>query len=141
MKFYISRKKPYDNWLGSSVNYHNIWIVRKNMKTVSIRNNYAEVLTALGELQKSVDLALQRYIIEQITSKVAELREKDSSFQSKFGCDYPTFVRRVGEDEEFVIRIEKNINKMWETDQAEWEFCHKGAEDWMQRLRSILLSS
>ncbi|QTA91559.1 hypothetical protein [Desulfonema magnum] len=111
------------------------------MKTVSIRDNYAEVLTSLGELQPSVDLALQRYIIERITSKVAELREKDSLFQSRYGCDYPTFVRRVGEDEEFVIHIEKNINKMWEADQAEWEFCHKGTEDWMQTLRSILLAS
>jgi len=111
------------------------------MKTISIRDNYAKVLTALGELQPSVELALQRYIIEQITSKVAELREKDSSFQSKYGCDYPTFIRRVGKDEEFVIHMEKSINKMWETDQAEWEFCHKGTEDWIQTLRSILLSS
>lgn len=111
------------------------------MKTISIRDKYAKVLTALGELQPSVDLALQRYIIEQITFKVAELREKDSLFQGKYGCDYPTFARRVGGDEEFVIHIEKNINKMWETDQAEWEFCHKGTEDWIQKLRSILLSS
>ncbi|MDM8524204.1 hypothetical protein QUF80_12610 [Desulfococcaceae bacterium HSG8] len=111
------------------------------MKTISVRDNYAEVLTALGELQTSVDLALQRYIIEQITFKVTEFREKDSSFQSKYGCDYPTFIQRIGKDEEFVIHIEKNINQMWETDQAEWEFCHKGTEDWIQRLQSILLLS
>jgi len=113
----------------------------RNMKNVSIRDNYAEVLTTLGELQTCVDLALQRYIIEQISSKIAELRERDSSFQSKYGCDYPTFIQRISKDEAFVIHIEKSISKMWEMDQAEWEFCHKGTEDWMQRLRNILLPS
>lgn len=113
------------------------------MKTVAVRvrDNYAELLTAFGGIQASVDAALQRYVIEQMTSKIAELREKESQFQIKYGCDYPSFIRRISEDEAFVIHIEKNIAKMWEIDEAEWEFCYKGIEDWMQKLRSILLTS
>lgn len=109
------------------------------MKTISIRDNYAEILTTLtlGELQISVDLALQRYIIEQITSKITKLQEKDNLFQSKYGCNYLAFMQSIN-DEEFIINIEESVCKMWEIDQAEWEFCHKGIEDWMQRLRSIL---
>ncbi|MEZ2231420.1 hypothetical protein [Microcoleus sp.] len=41
------------------------------MVTVSIKDEYVEVLSALGDLQAAMDLAIQRYTIEQITGKVA----------------------------------------------------------------------
>jgi hypothetical protein len=44
------------------------------MATVSIQDEYAEILTAFGELQSAIDLALKRYAIEQITTKADELR-------------------------------------------------------------------
>ncbi len=45
------------------------------MVTIAVQDKYAEILTAFGNLQESVDTALQRYTIEQITSKVNELRQ------------------------------------------------------------------
>lgn len=105
------------------------------MDTVIIKNKYAEVLSAfVDDLQSAVDLALQRYSIDLITSKLTELQEKDVVFQDKYGCDYPTFIRRIAEDEEFVISIEGNVSKLWEIDLADWEFCHKGIEDWTIKL-------
>lgn len=108
------------------------------LQTVTIKQTYADVLHTLGDVQASVDLALQRYIIEQITSKIAHLREKDRAFQAKYDCDYATFVERISRDEQFIAHIEKHVSKMWETDQAEWEFCYKGIDDWTNRLQTIL---
>lgn len=110
--------------------------------TVEIKNYYAEILSVLGDdLQSAADIALQRYLIEVITGKIAELREKEAGFQTKYGCDYPTFSRCAAEDEDFVAETEKNVSKLWEIDQAEWEFCNKGIDDWIKKLQSILLMS
>ena len=78
-------------------------------------------------------------MIEQIAAKIRELRNKNSAYQSKYGYDYPIFSERIGRDYEFVEHIETNVNKLWELDLADWEFCYKGMGDWTKKLQSILL--
>ena len=107
------------------------------MVTVPIKDEYFEILTALGDLQSGVDLALQRFALERITTKIAELREQDTAYQSKYGLDYPTFARRTVEDEEFLEHVEREVEKMWEADLSDWEFCFKGVEDWTRKLPHI----
>lgn len=109
------------------------------MTIISIDNKYVEVLKTFGDLQQGIDLALRRYAIEQITTKVAELRQKDAFYQAKYGLDYPIFSQRIAEDEVFIKHIETQVNKMWEIDLADWEFCYKGIKDWTQKLQTILL--
>jgi hypothetical protein len=36
--------------------------------------------------------------------------------------------------------VEAKISKTWELDLADWEFCHKGIEDWTKKLQAILLA-
>ena len=48
------------------------------MTTVLIKDEYAELLSTFGDLQTAIDVALQRYTIEQITAKVAELRDPET---------------------------------------------------------------
>jgi len=110
------------------------------MTTVSINDKYVEVLSAFGDVQEAIDLALQRFTIEQVTSKVSELRHKDAQYRAKYKLDYPAFARRMAEDEAFVNQVEATINKRWEFDLADWEFCHKGIEDWTRTLQTILLA-
>lgn len=110
------------------------------MSTVSIKDKYVDVLTALGDLQSSIDLALQRFTIEQITGKVAELRQRNAMYQAKYGLDYPAFAQRISKDEKFINQIENKVNKTWEVDLADWEFCYKGIEDWTKKLHAILLT-
>jgi len=107
--------------------------------TVAIPERYVETLAPLGRLEETVDLALQRYAVEQIVARIAKLRQREQGFQAKYGCDYEIFVEQTASDEEFVREIETAISKTWELDLAEWEFCHKGIEDWAQRLQSIVL--
>ena len=109
------------------------------MVTVSIKDEYAEILTAFGELQDALDLALKRYAIEQIVTKVDELRQRDAMHQAIYGQDYPTFAQRIATDETFVRHVEAQVNKLWEGDLADWEFCYKGMQDCMKKLTTILL--
>ncbi len=107
--------------------------------TVAIPERYVKILAPLGELEKTVDLALQRYAVEQIVARITELRQRDRGFQTKYGCGYEAFVEQTARDEEFVREVEATISKTWELDLVEWEFCHKGIKDWAQRLQTILL--
>lgn len=109
------------------------------MVTVAIQDKYAEMLNVLGDVQAAVDLALQRYAIEQITSKLAELRQREADYRAKYGLDYPTFAQRTATDESFVYQVESQVSKIWEVDLADWEFCYKGIQDWTQRLQKLLL--
>ena len=111
------------------------------MTTVAIREKYVEVLSALGDMQSAVDLALQRYTIEQITARIAELRRRDGDYGNKYGMDYLTFAQRTGAEEGFVNQIERQVSKTWEIDLADWEYCYEGAKDWTRQLQSILLAS
>ena len=109
------------------------------MTIVTVSEKFTEILASFGDLQESVNAALQRYTIDQITTKVNELRRKDEEYQKKYGVDYSVFAKRTGEDEEFVKNVEANVSKTWEADLADWEFCHKGVEDWTKKLQDILL--
>jgi len=108
------------------------------MTTIAVQNKYVEVLTSFGNLQELVDAALQRYTIEQISTKIDKLRKEDAVYQEKYGMEYPLFAKQIAEDEKFLAHVEENINKMWEMDLADWEFSYKGIEDWKRKLQSIL---
>ena len=109
------------------------------MTTVTVSDKFTEILVSFGDLQDSVNAALQRYTIDQITTKINELRRKDDDFQKKYGLEYSAFSKRIAKNEEFVKNVESKISKTWEVDLADWEFCHKGIEDWTKKLQDILL--
>lgn len=109
------------------------------MTTITVQSKFVEILASFGDVQESVNAAVQRYTIEQITNKITELRHKEEEFEKKYGLEYSAFVKRTSEDEEFVKTVEANTSKTWEADLADWEFCHKGIEDWTKKLQDILL--
>ncbi|MFH1633025.1 MAG: hypothetical protein ABIG63_03320 [Chloroflexota bacterium] len=110
------------------------------MTIIAVQDKYAEILTAFGDFQESVNVALQRYTIEKITTKIKELRQSNLDYRDRYGLEFPVFSQRIAEDEEFIHHIESNINKMWEMDLAEWEFAYKGINDWTRKLQDILLT-
>ena len=98
------------------------------MTTVAIGDKYVEALKPFGSLEDAVNLALQRYAIEQVTAKMADLRRRDAVYQAKYGMSYPVFAKRAGVDEAFVSMVEDTISKTWEIDLADWEFCYQGCK-------------
>ncbi len=109
------------------------------MTTITVDQKYADVLGVFGNVQDAFDLAIQRYTIEQITGKIANLRHKAAEYKRKYHCDYTSFVQRMTTDENFIAEIESETDTMWEMDLLEWEFSHKGIDDWTRKLQSILL--
>jgi len=109
------------------------------MVTVSIPDKYAEMLRVLGDVPAAIDLALQRYTIDQITGRLAELRQREAGYVARYGLNYVTFAQRTATDEDYVVQIETQVSKVWEADLADWEFCHKGTQEWTRRLQSLLL--
>lgn len=109
------------------------------MVSVLIRDKYVETLATLGDLQAAVDLALERYTIEQITVKISTLKKCQSSYEEKYRISFAEMNERVKYDEQFVRAVEQEISPTWEADLLEWEFCVKGIQDWTQRLQNFLL--
>ncbi len=107
------------------------------MVTISVQEKFIEILTSFGDLQESVNVALQRYTIDQVTNKVNELRRRDDVYKARYGLEYPIFARRIAEEPGFAQNVETTISKVWEVDLADWEFCHKGVEDWTKKLQDI----
>jgi hypothetical protein len=110
------------------------------MVTIAIQDKYVEMLNAFGGIQAALDLALQRFAIEQITGKLSELKQREATYRTRYGLDYPTFAQRAATDEDFVRQVEARLSKTWEIDLADWEFCYKGIQDWTQRLQTLLLA-
>ncbi len=109
------------------------------MVSVLVKDKYVETLNALGDIQAAVDVALERYTIEQITTKINSLRALEAEYEGKYGMDYETFAKRIERDNVLARTLEANGNKMWEADLLDWEFSAKGIQDWMHRLQSFLL--
>ncbi len=110
------------------------------MTNVAVQEKYVNVLAGFGNLQDAIDTALQRYAIEQVTTKINDLRRREAKYLAKYGLDYLTFSHRIAQDETFLKQVEATISKTWETDLAEWEFCHKGIQDWTRQLQAVLLT-
>lgn len=108
------------------------------MVNVAIHEKYIQTLKVFGDLQQSVEKAIQRYAVDQITEKIAELQQRANTYHSKYEMEYATFERRITEDVAFVEHIEQHITPTWELDLADWEFCEKGIEDWARKLTTIL---
>jgi len=109
------------------------------MVAVMVRDKYVETLSVFGDVQSAVDLALERYTIEQIMTKVSQLKQRQAEFQAKYGMEFAAFAERVKGDENFVRDVESKISPTWEADLFDWEFCVKGIQDWTQRLQNFLL--
>lgn len=107
----------------------------KYMTTIAVEDKYAEILTSLGDLQEAVNIALHRYTLEQISTKISTLRERETQYQKQYDMTYPVFAQRIAEDEDFIQQIEAEVSKTWELDLADWEFCHEGISDWTKKLR------
>ncbi len=106
---------------------------------IAVSDKYMELLMPFGDVQMAIELALQRYLIEQITAKIQTLRQREAIYRAQYGLDYHTFVKRIATDESFVQHTEQSISKLWEIDLADWEFCQRGIADWTQKLHHALL--
>ena len=51
------------------------------MINIAIKEDYAEILGSFGDLQSAINLAVQRYTIEKINTKIDELKQKNLYYE------------------------------------------------------------
>jgi len=110
------------------------------METVTIEDKYIETIKPFTDIQTATNIALKRYIIDLITTKLAELSSNDNNYKKKYKLDFVSFSEKTISDENYILRLEQQngfIN--WESDLIDWEFNYKGISDWKQKLQDILI--
>jgi len=108
------------------------------MINIAIKEDYAEILGSFGDLQSAINLAVQRYTIEKITTKIAELKQKNFDYEIKYQFDYPTFCQKIQQDEKFIAYLEGKVEKLWEIDLSDGEISYRGITYWTEKLQTIL---
>ncbi|MEN8121456.1 MAG: hypothetical protein ABFS35_13980 [Bacteroidota bacterium] len=109
------------------------------MTTVSVDDKYIETIKSFTDIQTAMDIALKRYVIELISTKLTELSKRNNTYINKYQLDFETFSDKIIHDENYVLQLEQDkefIN--WEDDLIDWEFNYKGIKDWKGKLQNIL---
>ena len=75
------------------------------MTTVTVQNKFAEILASFGDVEESVNAAVQRYTIEQITNKITELRLKMWNFRRNTSWNIPLLLN-------VAVKM-KSLSKPW----------------------------
>ena len=109
------------------------------MPTVTIRREYVELLKVFGGVEEVVDKALKKYLIDVATSRIEKSKAKIRKFERKYGLSLEDFKEKIT-DPQFLKDIE-NKNPTWEEDYEEWEYWSRELEEWMKRLKNILIES
>lgn len=109
------------------------------MTTVSVEDKYIETIKCFTDIQTATNIALKRYVIDLITTKLMDLSVKNKAYQKKYNLDFETFSKKVTYDENYISKLEQQKKfKNWEDDLIDWEFNYKGINDWKQKLQNIL---
>ena len=109
------------------------------MPTVTIRKEYVNILKPFGGVERVVDEALKKYLIDTATSRIEKAKSEVKTFEKKYGLNFDAFKEKIN-DEKFIRNIER-VNPTWEADYEEWEYWSREFDEWMERLKDILMKS
>lgn len=98
------------------------------MATVSIKNVYLEMLSAIGRADSIVEEAVRKYLIDKCVERLEKANSKIKEFEKRYDCQYPDFCLRISDENQFE-KIEKE-HPTWEADNAEWKYWQKELEEW-----------
>ena len=105
--------------------------------SLNLDTRYVDVLSALGNLEETLQEAVRSYAVTQIGERIVKLQHEISGFQKRYGLSYVEFYAQVTSDEEFVTRLRQS-HPTWERDFNSWEYYIEELHEWLGRLESIL---
>lgn len=106
------------------------------MIQVAVDERYISAI-AVTDVEALVQDALEKYVINHISTKISALAKQKKGFEQQFGMAFSAFSDAVATDEKFIQQLEQT-HLTWEQDLLAWEFCVKGITDWKQKLEHIL---
>ena len=105
------------------------------MASVEIPDKYITILKDFGEIQELVSTAIRHYVVELVTRKLEEYKNIIEAMESKYGCDYKTFVS-FSSNEEFRDEL-KERHSEWKEDLMKWEESTQALSVWIEKIAKI----
>ncbi|MDM8527337.1 hypothetical protein QUF58_03925 [Anaerolineales bacterium HSG24] len=106
------------------------------MTTLTLNQKYVDILKLFGNLEETVEIAIQTYLVEQINERIETARREILVFEKKYGMTYEAFRARIGDDDAFVEQL-WDADPIWEDDLMVWEYYGKVLTDWTRRLKNV----
>ena len=106
------------------------------MASVEIPENYLEILSDFGDTTELAKTAVRRYSIELATKKMDEYKNIIEKMESKYGCDYKSFIS-LSVNNEFRKKVLK-IQKDWKKDLMIWEENTEKLSHWVGHVARLM---
>ena len=111
------------------------------MATVALAERDLNTLQVFGDVEKLVDQAVEKYLIDRIVKRIRIARSKVAEYERTYdGQDYAAFSRRIQLDEDCYDQV-RQATPLWEQDMLVWEYWDQEVQEWTDKLSNITSSS
>jgi len=109
------------------------------MSSVTIRNEFAELLNVLGDVESEVDDALRRYLLDRASERMEHCRKEIRRFEQIYGHSFDELATALAsENSSSLDKIERQ-HPTWEADYNTWETYIQELERWKKRVTDLLM--
>lgn len=109
------------------------------MSTIAIRDEFAELLSVLGNVESEVDDALRRYLLDRASERMDRCREEIQHLEQVYSLSFDDLVAALAsEDSPLLDKIERQ-HPTWEADYNTWETYTQELERWKKRVFDLLM--
>ncbi len=106
------------------------------MASIEIPDDYLKILEDFGNIDELAKAALKRYVVELTTEKMKEFKNSIDVMESKYGCDYKSFITlSVNKDFREKVLL---TNDDWKKDLLSWEKNTEELSLWVQRVAKLI---
>jgi len=109
--------------------------ISMHMASVEIPDKYITILNDFGEIQELVSTAIRHYVVELVTRKLEEYKNIIEAMESKYGCDYKTFISFFS-SEQFQEELSER-HAEWKKDLVRWEESTQALSRWIEKIAKI----
>jgi hypothetical protein len=106
------------------------------MASVDIPDGYLEILKDFGDTHELSRTAVRRYAVELTTRKMEEFKNAIDVMESKYGCDYKSFIS-LSVKKDFREKV-LMPNKEWKSDLLLWEKNTQELSVWVERVAKLI---
>ena len=110
------------------------------MPNVMVRETYLNTLQTFGDVTQQINVAVEEYVTRRVIDRIKIAREKIGEFESKYSMTYAAFSERMQADETFYQKVDC-ANPLWEQDTLAWEYWQAEAQEWSEKLDTLLRKS
>jgi|GEM_PF-6837968 len=108
------------------------------MSNVSIRNEFVELLSVLGDVESEVDDALRRYLLDRASERLEHCRKEIRHFEQIYSRSFDDFASALASENSAFLDEVEGQHPTWEADYNTWETYVQEFERWKKRASDLL---